>query len=65
MKERKEKEEKMEAKIEFLVGFGLACHEKLHTDILVKPGNGPAIPAHRALLVSIKFPSSPLLPSST
>lgn len=33
-------------------GFGAAWMEGAHTDIVVKPGNGPPIPAHKAILVS-------------
>jgi speckle-type POZ protein len=34
-------------------GFALAWRERIHTDILVKPVNGPPIPAHKAILVSL------------
>jgi speckle-type POZ protein len=33
-------------------GFALAWKEGMHTDIVVKPGTGPPIPAHKAILVS-------------
>ncbi|KAK3118222.1 hypothetical protein QOZ80_9BG0695890 [Eleusine coracana subsp. coracana] len=33
-------------------GFALAWKEGIHTDILVKPGTGPPIPAHRAILAA-------------
>jgi hypothetical protein len=33
-------------------GFASAWKEGIHTDIVVKPGTGPAIPAHKAILVS-------------
>jgi hypothetical protein len=51
----KEKEIEMDEKLGFLEGFGAALKEELHTDILIKPGNGPSIPAHRALLVTFKY----------
>lgn len=47
----KEKEIQLDEKLGFLEGFGAALKEELHTDIVIKPGNGPPIPAHRALLV--------------
>jgi hypothetical protein len=34
-------------------GFALAWKEGIHTDFLVKPGNGPPIPPHKAILVSL------------
>jgi speckle-type POZ protein len=33
-------------------GFALAWKEGMHTDIVVKPGTGPPIQAHKAILVS-------------
>ncbi|KAI3967067.1 hypothetical protein MKW92_046514 [Papaver armeniacum] len=42
--------EKQEGLISFLGGLDVAFKEGIHTDILVEPCNGPAIPAHRALL---------------
>jgi len=33
-------------------GLALAWKEGIHTDIVVKPGTGPPIPAHKAILVS-------------
>ncbi|KAI3961917.1 hypothetical protein MKW98_022122 [Papaver atlanticum] len=44
--------EKQEGLISFLGGFAVAFKEVTHTDILVEPCNGPAIPAHRALLAT-------------
>ncbi len=44
----------MKQKINFLSGLSSAFEEQIHTDIQLKPGcNGPSIPAHRALLVSV------------
>lgn len=51
MKEMEEREKDMKEKLRFLDGL-IALRERIHTDILVKPGSGPPIPAHRALLVS-------------
>ncbi|KAI3832206.1 hypothetical protein MKX03_016501 [Papaver bracteatum] len=44
--------EKQEGLISFLGGFAVAFKEVTHTDILVEPCNGPAVPAHRALLAT-------------
>ena len=52
MKELKEKQEGMSERLGFVDGLVPAFKEGVHTDILVKPGNGPPIPAHRAVLVS-------------
>ncbi|KAJ3684157.1 hypothetical protein LUZ61_013321 [Rhynchospora tenuis] len=52
LKEMKEKEIEINEKLGFLEGFGAALHEELHTDIFIKPGNGPPIPAHRAILAA-------------
>lgn len=52
VKEMKEVEEELNEKINYLSGFAAALRDQIHTDILVRPGNGePSIPAHRALLV--------------
>ncbi|WOL16617.1 BTB/POZ domain-containing protein [Canna indica] len=51
MKEMEEKEKEMKEKMSFLDGLA-ALREGIHTDILVKPGSGPPIPAHRALLAA-------------
>ncbi|KAB2596365.1 BTB/POZ domain-containing protein [Pyrus ussuriensis x Pyrus communis] len=32
------------------VGFSVALRDKIHTDILLQPDDGPPVPAHRALL---------------
>ncbi|XP_078180994.1 BTB/POZ domain-containing protein At3g56230-like [Carex rostrata] len=48
----KEKEIEINDKLGFLEGFGAALKEELHTDIVIKPGNGPPIAAHRALLAA-------------
>lgn len=53
VKEMKEMEEEVNYKLRFLGGLEAAFRYQLHTDILVKPGNGgPSIPAHRALLAT-------------
>jgi len=52
----KEKEEELNEKLVFLEGFENTFKDRIHTDILVKPGTGgPPIPAHRALLVCLLF----------
>lgn len=45
-------EEGVNEKMSFLDGLLLALRDGIHTDILVKPGTGAPIAAHRALLVS-------------
>ncbi|XP_020101258.1 BTB/POZ domain-containing protein At1g01640 [Ananas comosus] len=52
MKEMREREEEMREKLGFLDGLVLALREGIHTDILIKPGRGPPIPAHRAILAT-------------
>ncbi|WVZ87961.1 hypothetical protein U9M48_034532 [Paspalum notatum var. saurae] len=53
VKEMSAREEETNARADFLQqGFGSAWKEGLHTDILVKPGTGPPIPAHRAILAA-------------
>ncbi|KAM0950524.1 putative chromatin remodeling & transcription regulator BTB-POZ family [Dioscorea sansibarensis] len=52
LQEMKEIEQGIRNKIGFLDSFVLAFREGLHTDILVKPGTGPAIPAHKAILAT-------------
>ncbi|KAH7654023.1 speckle-type POZ protein [Dioscorea alata] len=52
LQEMKEVEQGVQNKIGFLDSFVLAFREGLHTDILVKPGTGPAIPAHKAILAT-------------
>ncbi|XP_064966360.1 BTB/POZ domain-containing protein At1g01640-like [Musa acuminata AAA Group] len=51
MKEMEEREKDMKEKLRFLDGL-IALRERIHTDILVKPGSGPPIPAHKALLAA-------------
>lgn len=52
MKELDEKEEGINQRLYFAYEFSDALKEKSHTDILVQPGEGPAIPAHKALLAT-------------
>ncbi|CAN6565324.1 unnamed protein product [Malus baccata var. baccata] len=43
--------EELNEKIRLLSGFSVALRDKIHTDILLQPGDdGPPVPAHRALL---------------
>ncbi|EMS54095.1 hypothetical protein TRIUR3_27486 [Triticum urartu] len=52
MKEMRDREEAANQRAGFLEqGFGAAWVEGAHTDIVVKPGNGPPIPAHKAILM--------------
>lgn len=51
----KEKEIEINDKLGFLEAFGAALKEELHTDIIIKPSNGPPIAAHRALLVNFNI----------
>jgi hypothetical protein len=56
VKEMRDREEEANQRAGFLEqGFGAAWMEGAHTDIVVKPGNGPPIPAHKAILVSRHF----------
>ncbi|KAK6233462.1 hypothetical protein QUC31_005868 [Theobroma cacao] len=48
----KDTEDDLKKKISFLSGFVVAFKEQTHTDILLKPNNGPCIPAHKALLAA-------------
>ncbi|KAJ6804846.1 BTB/POZ domain-containing protein [Iris pallida] len=50
MKEIRETEEKMKERLSFVDDLVSALKEGIHTDILIQPGSGPPIPAHRALL---------------
>ena len=50
MRDRREETNQRAAFLE--QGFALAWKEGVHTDIVVKPGTGPPIPAHKAILVS-------------
>ncbi|KAG1338113.1 BTB/POZ domain-containing protein [Cocos nucifera] len=52
VKKMKEREEVVNEKMSFLDGLVLALRDGIHTDILVKPGTGAPIAAHRALLAS-------------
>jgi len=53
MKEMRDRAEETNQRAVFLEqGFALAWKEGVHTDIVVKPGTGPPIPAHKAILVS-------------
>ncbi|KAJ1264478.1 hypothetical protein BS78_08G003600 [Paspalum vaginatum] len=53
VKEMRAREEETNARAAFLEqGFAWAWKAGLHTDILVKPGTGPPIPAHRAILAA-------------
>ncbi|XP_057979420.1 BTB/POZ domain-containing protein At3g56230-like [Malania oleifera] len=52
-KEMKEAEGELKEKIDFLDGFAAAFMDQSHTDIQIKPGgDGPSIPAHKALLAA-------------
>ena len=56
VKEMKEAEEELNEKLNFLSGLVAAFRHQMHPDILIKPGNdGPSLPAHRALLVTLFF----------
>ncbi|OVA12666.1 BTB/POZ-like [Macleaya cordata] len=50
MKEMKQREDGLNEKLNFLGGLVVAFRDNIHSDIQIKPGNGPSIPAHRALL---------------
>jgi len=71
VKEMRGREEEAHQRAAFLA---MAWKEGVHTDIVVKPGTGPPIPAHKAILVSgPSFPAcvpfkrrrSPASPSSS
>jgi len=51
-KRMKEKAEGMSERLGFVDGLVAAFKEGTHTNILVQPGTGPAIPAHRAVLAT-------------
>ena len=52
VKEMRDREDQTKQRAAFLQrGFALAWKEGIHTDIVVKPGTGPPIPAHKAILV--------------
>jgi len=53
VKEMRDRAEEANQRAAFLEkGLALAWKEGIHTDIVVKPGTGPPIPAHKAILVS-------------
>lgn len=53
VKEMRGREEETRQRAAFLQhGFASAWKEGIHTDIVVKPGTGPAIPAHKAILAA-------------
>ncbi|CAL4904607.1 unnamed protein product [Urochloa decumbens] len=53
VKEMRDREETTNQRAAFLEqGFALAWKEGMHTDIVVKPGTGPPIPAHKAILAA-------------
>ncbi|XWS65546.1 hypothetical protein CRYUN_Cryun05aG0122700 [Craigia yunnanensis] len=47
----KDTEDDLKKRMSFLSGFVMAFKEQAHTDIQLKPNNGPCIPAHKALLI--------------
>lgn len=56
MHDRKDASEELNEKIKFLSGFVVAFRDQIHTDMQLHPGdNGPPIPAHRALLVTLSL----------
>lgn len=53
MQEMRDREEVANQRAGFLEqGFGAAWMEGAHTDIVVRPGSGPPIPAHKAILAA-------------
>ncbi|TVU27362.1 hypothetical protein EJB05_29967, partial [Eragrostis curvula] len=53
LKEMRDREEATNQRAAYLEhGFALAWKEGIHTDIIVKPGSGPPIPAHKAILAA-------------
>ncbi|KAL6597506.1 hypothetical protein ACP70R_046946 [Stipagrostis hirtigluma subsp. patula] len=53
VKEMRDREEETNHRAAYLQqGFALAWKEGIHTDIIVKPGSGPPIPAHKAILAA-------------
>ncbi|XP_010931325.1 BTB/POZ domain-containing protein At3g56230 [Elaeis guineensis] len=50
VKKMKEREEELNEKLRFLDCLVLALRDGIHTDIMVKPGTGAPLAAHRALL---------------
>ncbi|CAD6255173.1 unnamed protein product [Miscanthus lutarioriparius] len=53
LKEMRGREEEAHQRAAFLAqGLAMAWKEGVHTDIVVKPGAGPPIPAHKAILAA-------------
>ncbi|ERN04104.1 BTB/POZ domain-containing protein At1g01640 [Amborella trichopoda] len=52
MKELKDVVDSLHARVGFLEDFKFVFENAIHTDILIKPADGPAIPAHKAILAS-------------
>ncbi|XP_077222665.1 BTB/POZ domain-containing protein At3g56230-like [Tasmannia lanceolata] len=52
MKEMQEMQKEENERMGFLEGFSAALRDELHSDVQIKPGDGPSIPAHRALLAT-------------
>lgn len=50
--EMKTAEEELNRRLTFLGGFATAFRERIHTDIQVKPGSGPSVHAHKAILAA-------------
>ncbi|XVF00314.1 hypothetical protein REPUB_Repub03eG0274000 [Reevesia pubescens] len=48
----KDTEDDLKKRISFLSGLVVAFKEQTHTDIQLRPNNGPCIPAHKALLAA-------------
>ncbi|XP_008792194.2 BTB/POZ domain-containing protein At1g01640 [Phoenix dactylifera] len=52
VRKMKEREEELNEKLKFLDCLVLALRDGIHTDIMVKPGTGAPLAAHRALLAT-------------
>ncbi|KAK9167985.1 hypothetical protein Syun_000125 [Stephania yunnanensis] len=52
IKELKEREESLKEKLGYIGELIVVVREGIHTDIQVKPGIGPSVPAHRAILAA-------------
>ena len=53
VKKMRDREDQTKQRAAFLEhGFALAWKDGIHTNIVVKPGTGPPMPAHKAILVS-------------
>ncbi|XP_026417017.1 BTB/POZ domain-containing protein At3g56230-like [Papaver somniferum] len=61
IEQAKQREE--EGWISYLSGLAVAFRQESYSDIQVKPGNGPAIPAHRFLLAASSEASKTMLAS--